>query len=141
MGARKPGDYPGSLLEFLSRFPDEAACQRYLIETRWPDGFRCPHGQGTDAYLVKAGRVSHCRSCRRQSSITASTIMERTHLPLRVWFIGAYVMASLKPGISALQFSRQMGVTLKTAWFVLHKLRARHGEPGPHESHRRGRGG
>jgi len=123
MGARTRGDYPRTLSEFSGRFSDEAACLRYLVETRWPDGFRCPGCGGDNARLLTTRRVWQCRACRRQASATAGTIFHRTHLPLRVWFTAAYLATSLKPGISALQFARQLGVTLKTAWTLLHKLR------------------
>ncbi len=98
MGARTLGDYPRTLSEFSGRFSDEAACLRYLVETRWPDGFRCP-GRGADnARLLTTRRVWQCRACRRQTSATAGTIFHRTHVPLRVWFTAAYLATSLSRG-------------------------------------------
>jgi len=125
MGARKVGDYPRNLADFYHRFPDDAACLRYLVETRWPDGFRCPGCGSDNARLIESRRVWQCRSCRKQTSATAGTILHRTKLPLTTWFTAAYLMTSLKPGISALQLQAQLGLTrLPTAWALLHKLRA-----------------
>lgn len=125
MGGRKPGDYPRTLPEFYRRFPDDAACLRYLVETRWPDGFRCPRCGSDSARLLDGRRVWQCRSCRKQTSATAGTVLHRSKLPLMTWFAAAYLMTSLKPGISALQLQSQLGLTrLATAWALLHKLRA-----------------
>lgn len=123
MGARTLGDYPHTLGEFHRRFPDDEACLRYLVETRWPEGFRCPTCGSGDVGFLTARRRWQCRACRHQTSVTAGTILHRTRLPLTVWFTAAYLVASLKPGISALQLSQQLGLHYETAWFLLHKLR------------------
>lgn len=75
------------------------------------------------ARLLATRRVWQCRDCRRQTSLTAGTILERTHLALPTWFAATYLMTTVKPGISALQLSRQLDISLKTAWLLLHKLR------------------
>lgn len=123
MGARTPGDYPRTLAQFYRRFPDDAACLRYLVETRWPEGFRCPACGSSDVGFLSTRRLWQCRACRHQTSVTAGTILHRTRLPLTTWFTAAYLVASLKPGISALQLSQQLGLHYETAWFLLHKLR------------------
>jgi transposase-like protein len=123
VGARTIGDYPKSLAEFQRRFATEEACVRYVAETRWPGGVRCAWCGSANAGLLTTRRVWQCRDCRRQTSLTAGTILERTHLALPTWFAAAYLMTSVKPGISALQLSRQLGISLKTAWLLLHKLR------------------
>jgi transposase-like protein len=124
MGGRRPGDYPKTIAEFHRRFPDDEACLRYLVETRWPDGFRCPGCGSANARLLTTRRLWQCRACRRQTSATAGTVLHRTRLPLTAWFSAAYLMTSLKPGISALQLQRQLGlVSFGTTWVLLHKLR------------------
>lgn len=123
VGARTIGDYPKSLAEFQRRFSTEEACVGYVLETRWPDGFRCRWCGSANARLLTTRRVWQCRGCRRQTSLTAGTILERSHLALPTWFAAAYLVTSVKPGISALQLSRQLGISLKTAWLLLHKLR------------------
>ena len=119
--------FPGSLPEFQRLFPNEAACAAYLERARWSDGFICPHC-GTPGepyrYATRPG-VLCCRRCRREASLTAGTVMERTHTPLSVWFWAAYLVASQTPGMSAVQFQRQLGLSrYETAFQILHKLRA-----------------
>lgn len=118
------GDYPRTLGEFFRRFPDDDACLCYLVETRWPGGFCCPRCGGSDAHLLTTRRLWVCRACRHQTSATAGTVLHRTRLPLTTWFAAAYLVASLKPGISALQLQAQLGLSrYETAWLLLHKLR------------------
>lgn len=124
MGGRKAGDYPRSLPEFFRRFPDDEACLRYLVETRWPDGFRCPACGGEEATFLPARRLWQCRACGRQCSATAGTVMHRSHLPLTAWFGAAFLMAGHKPGISALQLRQLLGLaSYHPAWTMLQKLR------------------
>lgn len=124
MGGRKAGDYPRSLPEFFRRFPTDEACLRYLVETRWPDGFRCPACDSDRATFMVARRLWPCRDCRRQSSATAGTVLHRSHLPLTDWFAAAFLMTSHKPGISALQLQHLLGLgSFGTAWTMLHKFR------------------
>lgn len=119
----EPGRYPRNLREFQRRFPDDAACLTYLADLRWPDGFRCPHCGSDAATVLATRRIWQCRSCRKQTSLTAGTALHRTRLPPTTWFWAAYLVASLKPGISALQLSQQLGLRYETAWMLLHKLR------------------
>jgi len=125
MPARWTHDRPMSRQEFDARFPDEAACARYLEECRWPDGFVCPECNGCRGWALQRRRATwECRECGRQTSVTAGTIMHRSHLPLRTWFIAAHIVASHSNGISALQLQAQLGLgSYKTAWLLLHKLR------------------
>lgn len=124
MGARTLGDYPRTLAGFYQRFSTDEACLRYLVETRWPDGFRCLACGSRNAALLRTRRLWQCRECRHQSSATVGTVMERSHLPLTTWFAAAYLVSSLKPGVSALQLQRQLGLgSFKSAWILLHKLR------------------
>jgi transposase-like protein len=118
--------FPHSLPEFQRLFPDEAACAAYLEHLRWPHGFICPHCDATGEPYRFASRptVLRCRSCQHNSYLTAGTVMERTRTPLSVWFWAAYLVASQTPGISAVQFQRQLGLSrYETAFQILHKLR------------------
>jgi len=117
-------EFPRSVIEFQRRFPDEEACRAYLFASRWPDGFACP-GCGADAVGREQRRhLWQCKSCGRQVSVTAGTVMHKTHLPLMLWFWAAYLVSTHGPGISALQLQRQLGISrYETAWTMLHKLR------------------
>ena len=119
--------FPHSLPEFQRLFTGEAAGAAYLERTRWRDGFVCPHCAVADEprYISTRRSVLRCRHCRRDTSLTAGTIMERTHTPLSVWFWAAYLVTSQTPGMSAVQFLRQLGLSrYETAFQILHKLRA-----------------
>lgn len=123
MGGRTAGDYPRTLAGFYRRFPDDAACFDYLVETRWPGGFRCPGCGSGDAILLIERRTFACRACRKHTSATAGTTLHKSKVPLHAWFQAAWLMTSLAPGISALQLSRQLGLRFATTWLLLHKLR------------------
>src|SRR5438270_1691838 len=102
-------DFPSSLIEFQQRFGDEAACAQYLAAARWPDGFVCPGCGGGKAWRLETKAWTYeCASCRRQTSVTAGTIMHHSKLPLTAWFWAAYLMATHSNGISALQLQRQL---------------------------------
>ncbi len=119
--------FPQSLPEFQRLLPDDAACAAYLERARWGDGFVCPHCGvvGEPFRIATRPGVLTCRACRRQTGLTVGTIMERSHTPLSTWFWAAYLVASQTPGMSAVQFQRQLGLTrYETAFGILHKLRA-----------------
>ena len=125
--ARDELPFPHALREFQRLFPDEAACAAYLERARWSDGFICSSCGVGDAprYVSTRPGVLRCRHCRRDTSLTAGTVMERTHTPLSAWFWAAYLLASQTPGMSAVQFQRQLGLSrYERAFQILHKLRA-----------------
>src|SRR5262249_50277838 len=110
-------DFPNSLAEFQRRFATEAACRQYLLESRWPDGYRCPRCRHAEAYPVVRGSLLECRACRYQTSVTPGTVMHRTRVALRDWFWAAYLVTTHTPGFSALQLQRQLGLgRYETAW-------------------------
>ena len=125
MPSRWKLDRPLSRAEFEARFPDDAACARHLAERRWPDGFVCPSCGGTKGWDLRTKRFTwECAACRRQTSVTAGTVMHRSHLPLKTWFTAVHIVTSHSNGISALQLQAQLGLgSYKTAWLLLHKLR------------------
>lgn len=118
--------FPKSLRDFQRLFPDDDACARWLEGAKWPKGFVCPHcgEKGEPFRMATRKTVLTCRSCRKQTSLTVGTVMQRTHTPLTVWFWGAYLVSTVTPGISTVQFERQLGLTRETAFQILHKLRA-----------------
>ena len=117
-------DFPRSILEFQSRFSNEQACLGYLFDCRWPDGFVCPRCKGRTAWPIVSRRLWECAGCGYQASVTAGTVLHKTHTALHLWFWAAYLMTTGTPGISATQLQRQLGLTRRqTAWTMLHKLR------------------
>ena len=124
---RETHSFPRSLPEFQRMFPDDAACAAYLEKSHWPNGFVCPHCQtvGAPFRIATRPRVLRCRKCRRDTGLTVGTVMKDTHTSLNVWFWAAYLVASQTPGMSAVQFQRQLGLSrYETAFQILHKLRA-----------------
>ncbi len=116
-------DYPGTWPSFESWFPDDDACRSFLTRVRWPDGFACPRCDGVDAW--ETGReLWMCRTCGRQTSVTAGTIFHRSRYPLRTWFAAMWFVCSQKNGVSALGLQQAIGFgSYETAWAWLHKLR------------------
>ena len=118
---------PKSLPEFQAMFPTDDACGAYLYKARFPAGFDCPYcGWKGDPYTFN-NRLDmlRCRQCKRDTRLTAGTIMQKSKVALCTWFWGAFLVTSLTPGLSALQFQKLLGIKrYETAFNMLHKLRA-----------------
>ena len=116
---------PGiSLPEFFERYGSEEQCQTALMALRWPEGFRCPRCASSAHYVVGHGarRLFQCRECRRQTSLTAGTLMDSTKLPLRTWFLAILLVSQDKTGLSSLALMRHLGTSYRTAWLIHQKL-------------------
>ena len=126
--------FPKSLIEFQERFPDEASCAAYLYSLRWPKGFVCPACGADRAWSLKSkADTFQCAACYRQTSVTAGTIMHASKLPLRTWFLAAFLMATHSNGISALQLQSMLGLgSYRTAWMLTGKLRRAMVDPRRH---------
>ncbi len=113
-----------SLPDHFAEYGSEAQCKAALEKMRWPDGFICPDCGETEYTVVQRGELKlwQCRSCRKQTSLTAGTIFESTRLPLTIWFLGIYHVTQPKNNVSALELKRLLGVNYKSAWRLKHKL-------------------
>ena len=117
--------FPKSIFEFQRQFSTEEACLRFLIQSRWPDGYKCPKCKHSLFYWKSARQLLQCKNCGYQASVTSGTVMHRSKVPLTRWFYAAYLVSTVTPGISAVQLQRQLGLSsYKTAFMMLHKLRA-----------------
>lgn len=112
-----------NLVECLQYFSDENKCLQHLKEQRWKDGVYCPHCGTTKVYEFSDGKRYKCSACRKQFTAKVGTIFEGTKISLQKWYAAIYLITSHKKGISSLQLHRDLGVTQKTAWFILHRLR------------------
>ena len=112
-----------SLREYMNKFSDEEACVSFLKEKKWPNGYVCPKCGATEAYYLKTTKRYQCKHCKHQTSITANTIMHRSHLPLTVWFMAFYFVACDKRGISAVSLAAKVDVCYETAWYMLFRIR------------------
>jgi transposase-like protein len=112
-----------TLPELFDYFSDEDICRQYLEQHRWGGTPSCPFCGVINPYRTNRGFKCREKSCGKKFSVTVGTICENTKIPLRIWFGAIYLCTSSKKGISSLQASRQLGVTQKTAWFLLHRVR------------------
>lgn len=115
-----------SLPEFCQKYGTESACEQVLFNLKWPEGYKCPKC-GFDRHIIIRGRrlpLYQCSLCHHQTTATVGTIMECTKLSLTKWFLALYFVATNKDGISEMALAKYIGVTLKTAWSMLHKIRA-----------------
>jgi len=123
-------DYSRTLLELEQRFATDEQCRVYLAALRWPEGFVCPRCGGRTAWPAQRGRLI-CAACRHQTTVTAGTIFQDSHLPLRLWCRAMWYLTSQKNGASALGLQRILGLgSYQTAWTLLHKLRRAMVRPG-----------
>ena len=114
-----------SLYEMLEAFPTEESCIKHLEYLRWPRGIICQwSGCSGKFYEIRRRSVYKCADCRREFSIRKNTIFEDSAIKLRKWFAAAWLMTSHRKGIRSTQLARELGVTQKTAWFMLGRLRA-----------------
>src|ERR1700733_7826720 len=109
-------------------FHDEEAAYDYLETRLWPNGPVCPHCGGFDRVGKLKGKSTRVGvykgyQCRKPFRVTVGTVFESSHVPLRLWLQCVHLMASSKKGISSNQLHRTLGVTLKTAWFMSHRVR------------------
>jgi len=119
-----PPDAPNTLHEAILYYADPAHCLAELIEARWPGGeVECPHCSSPDVTFIKTRRVWQCKSCRKQFSIKVGTVMEDSPIGLDKWLCAIWLITNAKNGISSYEIHRAIGVTQKTAWFLLHRIR------------------
>jgi transposase-like protein len=113
-----------NLLSLMKAFPDEEACVKHLEILRWPKGIVCPCcGSTRKIYHVKRKFIYKCADCNNQFSVRKGTIFEESRLPLQKWFAAAFLITSNRKGIASTQLRREIGVSQKTAWFMLGRLR------------------
>src|SRR5262249_47464927 len=109
-------------------FHDEASAYAWVEARVWPEGPICPHCGGTDRISKMGGKSTRigtykCYQCRKPFTVKVGTVFEASHVPMRLWLQAMFLMASSKKGVSSNQLHRTLGVTLKTAWFMSHRIR------------------
>ena len=109
------------------RFTNVDAAREHLESLQWPDGPFCPHCGSLNATRLqgshhRAGLVQ-CNDCRQQYTVTVGTVFERSKVPLNKWLLANHLLCASKKGISGHQIARMLGVTYKTAWFMMHRIR------------------
>ncbi len=114
-----------NLHEMISKLQDEKACREYLIKERWNGVISCPYCNCEKVYVVENGKRFKCsnKACLLKFSVTVGTIFENSKIPLNKWFHAVYVSTAHKKGISSYQLARDLGLSQKTTWFMLHRIR------------------
>jgi transposase-like protein len=114
---------PKTLQEAIQHFSDEQVCIDAVAKMRWPDGPQCPACLTKKPYYLKTQKRFKCRECRRQFSVKLGTIFEDSPIPLQKWLPAMWMLTNCKNGVSSWEIHRAIGVTQKSAWFMLHRLR------------------
>src|ERR1700722_18686888 len=114
---------PKTLQQAIRYFSDEQVCIDTVAALRWPKGPSCPACEHKDHYYLKSQRRWKCKECGRQFSVKRGTIFEDSPLPLDKWLTALWMLVNCKNGISSYEIGRDLGVTQKSAWFMLHRLR------------------
>src|SRR5437868_5930795 len=114
---------PETLREAISYFSDPDVSLQFLQFLRWPSGVTCAHCDARDPMFLKTRRIWKCKVCRKQFSVKLGTIFEDSPLGLDKWLPAIWMLANSKNGISSYEVARGLGVTQKTAWFMLGRIR------------------
>ena len=116
---------PSTLLEASRYFADLDVATQFVAELRWPDGPECPVCGGKEHSYITTRRLWKCKNkeCRRQFSVKQGSIFEDSPIPLDKWLVAIWCIANSKNGISSHELGRAIGLTQKSAWFVLHRIR------------------
>ena len=112
-----------SAFEFFRRYPNERAAIEYVEQRRWPDGITCAYCESERTTRQRDYRYHQCRDCRKKFTVRTGTIFERSHISLDKWLYAMYLLQTSRKGISSLQLSKELGITQKSSWFMLHRLR------------------
>src|SRR5207245_4188008 len=115
---------PETLLEAIRYFSDPDNCLDFFAPLRWPDGVECPRcGCKERLSFLSTRRMWKCLDCKKQFSIKVGTIFEESPIGLDKWLAAFWMIANCKNGISSCEIARDLGITQKSAWFMLHRIR------------------
>ncbi len=112
-----------STYQIFEMFPNQESARKHLESRLWPKGVRCPSCGLSEHVIVLKSGYYNCKQCKEKFTVRTGTIFERSHVPLHKWIYAMYMLVTARKGISSLQLSKEIGITQKSAWFVLHRLR------------------
>jgi transposase-like protein len=115
---------PQTLQEVVEFFADEQTAFTFAVSLRWPDGVFCPFCNSQEHSFISTRRIWKCKACRKQFSVRIGTIFEDSPISLSKWFVAVWMLSNCKNGVSSYELHRAIEVTQKTAWFMLHRVRA-----------------
>lgn len=122
-GVKYMGKITISTSQLFEMFPDAESGRKYLEGRLWPSGTVCPACKGIERVTSRKDGYYRCNSCKQDFTVRTGTIFERSHVPLHKWIYAMYLLVTARNGISSIQLSKDIGITQKSAWFVLHRLR------------------
>ncbi len=113
------------LKTFIKMYPTDEAAMKHLEAVLWSEGRVCPHCSTLDNSAERKRRPMfyQCRDCRKEFSIKTGTIFARSHIGMQSWFYAIYLMQTARKGVSSLQMSKELEITQKSAWHMMHRLR------------------
>src|SRR6202142_3010082 len=112
-----------STFQLFSLYPDVESARKYLESRLWKNGTICPKCKATERIGTRKDGFYRCHACKLDFTVRTGTIFERSHVPLHKWIYAMYLLVTARKGISSLQLGKEIGITQKSAWFVLHRLR------------------
>lgn len=112
-----------STFQLFQMFPDEDAARKYIEARRWPNGAVCPSCQNADRITPRKDGYYRCNACKVDFTVRTGTVYERSHIPLHKWLYAMYLLMTARKGISSMQLAKEIGITQKSAWFMLGRLR------------------
>ena len=112
-----------STFQLFQMFPDAESARTYLEGRLWPQGPRCPVCGLGERITARKGGFYRCNQCKEDFTVRTGTIFERSHIPVHKWVYAMYLLVTARKGISSMQLAKEIGVTQKSAWFMLHRLR------------------
>ncbi len=116
-------EYPKTLQQAIKYFSNEQVCIDTVAKMRWPNGPECPACGHKEHYYLKTQRRWKCKECYKQFSVKLGTIFEDSALGLDKWLAALWMLVNCKNGISSYEVARDLGITQKSAWFMMHRLR------------------
>jgi len=118
-------EFPQTLIEAVRHFADKQVSFDFMVQLRWPDKIKCPRCQCENVSFIATRKIWKCKECKtkNQFSVRVGTIFEDSALPLDKWLAAIWMIANAKNGISSYELHRALGVTQKTAWFMLQRIR------------------
>jgi transposase-like protein len=120
-----------STFQLFEMFPDAESARLHIEAQRWPDGAVCPHCGIKDRVTARKNGFYRCNGCREDFTVRTGTVFERSHIPLHKWLYAMYLMMTARKGISSMQLAKEIGITQKSAWFMLGRLREACGNDTP----------
>lgn len=112
-----------STYQVFQMFPDEAAARVYLEARRWANGVVCPCCNEAKRITPRKDGFYRCNACKKDFTVRTGTIFERSHIQLHKWIYAMYLLMTARKGVSSLQLGKEIGVTQKSAWFMLQRIR------------------